>query len=158
MIDMIEFRKGTFMDINELVRMRLAYIADDRGEIDKNVMKQIQDSLPECFEKHLNKDLFAYITCDNNRIISTVLLYITEKPANLNNIHSKMGEVLNVFTDSEYRRQGIAEKLMKMMLQDAKEMKLSAVKLEATDMGKDLYLKIGFKTTTSRYIPMRYEL
>lgn len=63
---MIEFRKGTFMDINELVRMRLAYIADDRGEIEKNILKQIKDSLPECFEKHLNKDLFAYIACDNS--------------------------------------------------------------------------------------------
>ncbi len=155
---MIEIRKGTLEDIKELVRVRMAYLEADYGEIEENIMNQIQSSLPECFEKHLNKDLFAYIACDNSRIISIVLLNVTEKPANPHNIRSKMGEVLNVFTDSEYRRQGIAETLIKMMLKEAKAMELSAVKLEATDMGKGVYLKAGFKPTVSKYTSMRFEL
>lgn len=155
---MIDIRKGTTDDIDELVRMRMAYIEADFGELESGEYTQIHNSLPDYFRRHLNKNLFAYIACDNNRIVSTVLLYISEKPANPHNIRSKMGEVLNVLTESDYRRQGIAERLIKNMLEDAKVMGLSAVKLDATEMGKPLYLKSGFEIELSRYTHMKYDL
>lgn len=109
------------------------------------------------FDRYTSKSV-AYIAYSNDKIISTVLLYISEKPANPHNIRSKTGEVLNVITEPDFRRKGIAQKLIKIMLDDARDMKLSAVKLDATDMGKTMYLKAGFKPEKSRYTAMRFEL
>ena len=90
-------------------------------------------------------------------MIATAFLYVTEKPANPHNIRGKMGEVLNVYTETGYRRQGIAEHLIKNMLLDAEYDGLSAVKLQATDMGKPMYLKIGFQLENMGYTAMRYD-
>ena len=154
---MLEIRKATTGDIEELVRMRIAYLKADYGEIKEETKEQVEAMLPNYFCGHLNQDLFAYIACNGEHIAATVFLYISEKPANPHNLLGRMGEVLNVYTEPDYRRQGLSEMLMKELLSDAGEWNLSAVKLQATDMGKPLYEKIGFREEISRYTAMRYE-
>lgn len=154
---MVEIRKGTIEDIDELVAMRMSYLNADYGQLEESEKNRIKDSLPSYFEKHINQDLFAYVAQDGQEIIATVLLYVMEKPANPLNLCGKIGEVLNVYTKSGYRRQGIAEKLVKIMLEDAAKKGLGTIKLDATDMGRPMYLKIGFRMEPNRYTPMRYE-
>ena len=43
-----------------------------------------------------------------------------------------------------YRRQGIAYKTLDLLVQDAKNRGITAISLEATDMGRPLYEKYGF--------------
>lgn len=154
----MNFRKAEIIDISQLVEMRLGYLIEDYGFLTEEETKRIQESLPSYFKNHFGKDIIIYVGEEAGNIVSTVFLLIVEKPANPSFITGKTGTVLNVFTKSQYRKQGIAGKLMNMMLEDAKDMDLSYVELQATDMGKPLYEKIGFSIQKSKHTPMRYKL
>ena len=51
---------------------------------------------------------------------------------------------MNMYTDPEYRRKGIAYKTLDMLVQDSKTRGITSISLEATDMGRPLYEKYGF--------------
>ena len=51
---------------------------------------------------------------------------------------------MNMYTAPDYRRKGIAFKTLDLLIQDAKERGVTAISLEATDMGRPLYEKYGF--------------
>lgn len=51
---------------------------------------------------------------------------------------------MNMYTKPEYRRKGIALKTLNLLVEDAKNRGITAISLEATDMGRPLYEKYGF--------------
>ena len=56
----------------------------------------------------------------------------------------KKAYIMNMYTVSEYRRQGIAFHTLDLLVKDAREQGVSQIALEATDMGRPLYEKYGF--------------
>ena len=52
--------------------------------------------------------------------------------------------IMNMYTNPEYRRQGIAFETLRLLVEDAKSRGVNAISLEATDMGRPLYEKYGF--------------
>ena len=51
---------------------------------------------------------------------------------------------MNMYTAPNYRRQGIAYKVLDLLIAACKEKEITAVSLEATEMGRPLYEKYGF--------------
>lgn len=51
---------------------------------------------------------------------------------------------MNMYTNPKYRRKGIAYQTLDMLIKDSKSKGISAISLEATDMGQPLYEKYGF--------------
>lgn len=80
------------------------------------------------------KNINYYIAYFENKAIGTAITYQTD---NITGIHA-MGII------PEERRKGFANKLMKTLLDMAIKNKSDYVTLQASDMGKDLYLKLGF--------------
>jgi len=81
-----------------------------------------------------------------------------ERPANPSFPTGKIGNILNVYTRPEYRRRGLAGRLMDMMREDAKQYNLSYLELLATQEGYPLYVKKGFHDYKSKCTEMRVEL
>jgi ribosomal protein S18 acetylase RimI-like enzyme len=52
--------------------------------------------------------------------------------------------IMNMYTKPEYRRNGIAYKTLDLLIEEAKRKGITAISLEATDMGRPLYEKYGF--------------
>ena len=51
---------------------------------------------------------------------------------------------MNMYTNPDYRRQGIAYKTLDMLIRDTKSKGITAISLETTAMGLPLYKKYGF--------------
>lgn len=51
---------------------------------------------------------------------------------------------MNVYTNSRYRRQGIAIHMLEMLIGEAKEKGVTEISLDATEEGRLLYEKAGF--------------
>lgn len=60
------------------------------------------------------------------------------------NPSGKKAYIMNIYTAPEYRRQGIAYRMLDLLVEAAKEQGVLQIALEATDMGRPLYKKYGF--------------
>ena len=155
----MKFEKATTNDINQLTDLRVAYIQEDLGNVDVTDLEAMRESLPGYYAAHLGKDLYVYITRnDDGEIVSCAFLLIVEKPASPAFITGKTGTVLNVYTKPEFRHKGYAKKLMEMMLADAATEKVSVIELKSTDEGYRLYQSVGFEDVVSKYHVMRVRL
>lgn len=144
--------------ISELVDIRIKYLKEDIGHITEEEQRKMEELLPPYFERHLGLDFFPFIAQEGERIIASAFLLITEKPASPHFINGRTGMVLNVYTDKDYRRQGIAFRLMQMLTEHARQNGLDYIELKATQDGYPLYQKCGFSESTEKYISMKYFL
>ena len=55
--------------------------------------------------------------------------------------------IINVFTEPEWRRKGIAELLLKRIIEWSHEQKLDRLVLHASQQGRSLYERLGFVST-----------
>lgn len=154
----MNFIKAGVEHIASLIDIRIKYILEDFGSLAEDKETEIRKSLPGYFEAHLGRDMFAYLAEDDGKIIASAFLVVSEKPANPSFPRGRTGTVMNVYTEKEYRRQGIASALMKMLINDAKRLELDYLELKATAEGYPLYASLGFKETESTYINMKYTL
>ena len=154
----IIFGEATKEDINELVRMRIAYMKDDFGSVSDNERQCMETQLPDYFERKLGNELVAFVAKDGERIVSVAYLHIIEMPANSILLNGLYGEVLSVFTEPEYRGRGLCSTLMRNLVEYGKKRGLGRIDLSATDEGYPIYAKVGFKDKEHRYRDMRMKL
>ena len=154
----ITFDTANNSDIAELIRLRIAYIMDDYGSISEDDQHAMEVQLPNYFERKLGKDLIAFVARADGQMVATAYLLIIEKPANPSMQNGLVGEVLSVFTEKEYRGQGISTRLMNNLVKYAKENRLCYIDLKATEEGYSLYKKIGFEERNQKYKDMRLKL
>lgn len=150
------FGKATSQDVEQLVKLRVAYLIEDYGDLNEKELAMIERDLPDYFLKNLNKNMFAYIGKSEQDIVACALLLVVEKPMSPAFINGKTGTVLNVYTKPQCRHHGYAKKLMNMLLEDAANMGLCVVELKATEQGYSLYQSIGFADSISKYHPMEW--
>ena len=55
---------------------------------------------------------------------------------------------MNVYTRGEYRRQGLARKMVEMLIEKTWEKGATEISLDATAMGRPLYESMGFTDST----------
>ena len=141
-------------DVNELIRMRIAYMMDDYGSVTDQERKGMETHLPDYFSRKLGTELIAFVAKDGERIVSVAYLHIIEMPANSVLLNGLYGEVLSVYTEPDYRGKGICTKLMKNLVEYGKKIGLGRIELLATDEGYPIYAKVGFKDKEHRYRDM----
>ncbi len=56
----------------------------------------------------------------------------------------KRAHIMNVYTRAAYRGQGIAKRLVNMLIEEARKRGVTHISLDATDMGRPLYASLGF--------------
>ena len=150
------FEKATKQDIEQLVKLRVAYLFKDYGGLNEKELAIIERDLPDFLMKNLNKNIFAYIGRNEQAIVTCALLLVVEKPMSPAFINEKTGTVLNVYMKPQYRHHGYAKKLMNMLLEDAATMGLCVIELKATEDGYSLYKSIGFAGFVSKYHQMEW--
>ena len=138
-----------------LADIRIKYLREDFPEMTDAEAAKIKARLPRYYADHLNCDFFAYLAEDGGKLVGSAFLTVGELPPNPNFPKGRVGTVLNVFVESDYRRQGIATELMKLLIADAKVMELDYIELKASVEGYPLYKKLGFEETVSSFTPMK---
>lgn len=109
----------------------------------KSEMKLWVDLYPKSFSYKIsesilvntNKDIHYYLVYRNNRPIGTAILFQTN---NIVGVHG-VGVV------PEMRKRGFAAQIMKSLINVAIINNMDYVMLQASDMGRNVYAKLGFK-------------
>lgn len=86
----------------------------------------------------------AYLVYDNETFIGAGGASFYQVMPTYHNPTGKKAYIMNMYTASAYRRQGIVFHTLDLLVKDAREQGVSQIALEATDMGRSLYEKYGF--------------
>src|SRR6266513_2696502 len=73
---------------------------------------------------------------------------IRHKNGEITIAEGRQGLIVNVFTEPEWRRRGLAQLLMEQIIAWSREQQLDGLVLHASDDGRALYEKLGFVPTT----------
>lgn len=151
--------QATLSDLDQLVRLRLAYLTDDFGTLSDEQIMQLQKELPAYFQHHLQNDLLAFVARDDEgTIVSCAWLLLVSKPPSPRFPRGRTGVLFNVYTDPDHRRQGLAKRVMGSLIEEAYRRQLDVLELHATDDGYPLYLVLGFTDDSSTHKAMRMML
>jgi GNAT superfamily N-acetyltransferase len=98
-------------------------------------------------ETIVNGNFVAFVAIEHDQIIASSGICFYQVPPTYSNPSGELAYVMNIFTIPKYRKQGIATKLLQHIMEEAKFRKCAIVTLNASEMGKPLYIKYGFQFT-----------
>jgi GNAT superfamily N-acetyltransferase len=109
----------------------------------------------EWLARHLGDDFEAWIAEVDGQVAgSAAILWFPHPPSPLNPTGLE-AYVLNVFTESRWRRHGVARALMNRVVDEARARGVRRIWLRASDDGRPLYESMGFHG--SNYLELRAE-
>ena len=153
----MEYRIAAADDMELLLRSRTDTLRDvNRLDADYRFSEAF---LEESRKYFLEGDQTTVLALDGDRVIGTSgmsfvdgdravgcasLCYITLMPT-FSHPTGKRAHLMNVWTDAAYRRQGIASRMLEMLIREAWDRGVTEIRLDATASGRPLYRKLGFK-------------
>lgn len=104
---------------------------------------------PWVAERLTNGSYLGWITEHNGQPVASagILLIVDFPPSPQDPTGSPRGHLLNVYVAAEYRRKGLARKLVEYCMAEARRRSLRVLSLHASDKGRPLYETVGFRAT-----------
>ena len=138
---MVKFKKLSMDELDTFIEMRINQLKEEGATEDVD----LKPALYNYYTKHLADGTFvSWLAIDENRIVGTSGMSFVEKPPYFGCSTGKIGLLSSMYTVKEYRRQGIARKLLSMVINEAREYGCKIVQITASDMGVLLYSDFGF--------------
>ena len=93
----------------------------------------------------LSGDQDTVLALDGDRVVGCAsMCYIRMMPT-FSHPTGKRAHLMNVYTDPARRREGIAAKMVSMLIEEAWNKGITEISLDATEAGRPLYRKLGFR-------------
>lgn len=143
---MIEYRKATTNEIDELLTVRIDFLRNAnniRNEEDKKILLETNRTF--LLSSLTDGSFIQWLATQGTKIIGTSSVSIYLLPPNTMRLSGKVAYIGNMFTYPEYRKQGIATRLFALSVDSAKEARCKEICLDATEMGRPIYEKYGFR-------------
>ena len=140
--NMIEYRIATEDDIELLMSSRLEMLRTVNDLSDEYVYSE--EIVFASRDYFLNGDHTTILAIDESIVIGCASIsYIWIMPT-FSHPSGRRAHLMNVYTKNTYRRQGIARKMVEMLIRDARDKGATEISLDATSMGRPLYESLGF--------------
>ena len=141
----MEYRIATIDDIEELMNIRFEMLRI------VNNLKQDQDFSDELVtysrKYFIDGNQETCLVFDNGVAIGCASISYIEVMPTFSHPTGKRAHLMNVYTRAEYRRQGIARKMVQILIDNATRKGVTEISLDATESGRPLYESLGFKAS-----------
>lgn len=134
-----------------LVKTRIQVLRAANQLEDTTDMREVEQQSRIYYENSLeNGSHIAYLVYDGyrgedgDRIAGTGGISFYQVMPTYHNPTGMKAYIMNMYTDPEYRRRGIAMKTLDLLVTEARNRGISFIALEATSMGRPLYERYGF--------------
>ena len=144
----VEYRKLTKEELDTFIDMRIAQLTEEYVSEGKEVPKDVdlKAALLDYYHRHMADGTFvSWLAMDGDKIVGTSGMSFVEKPPYFTCPSGKLGLLSSMYTNSEYRRMGIARELLDRVVNEARKYGCGAIHITASDMGVKLYTAYGFK-------------
>jgi len=121
----------------------------DMGRRDEFALDMMERAATEYFSQALPRHSYrGFLAVDSSgKVVGGGGIVISPWPGVLGQLQPKRAMILNLYVEREYRRQGVAKALMKRMIAWCRENGFCSVALHASEDGRALYERLGFKPT-----------
>lgn len=141
----LEYKKAMIEDLDLLTRTRVEVLRAANGLPEDTDMSDVEKQSYDYYKKSLvDGSHIAYLVFDGESFAGAGGVSFFQVMPTYHNPSGKKAYIMNMYTVPEYRRRGIAYQTLDKLVKEAKERGISAISLEATDMGRPLYEKYGF--------------
>ena len=150
---MVEIRIATNDDIELLMSSRLEMLKVVNNlpadyEYSEEIVRESRDYF-------LNGDHITVLAVDDGEVIGCASMSFMWIMPTFSHPTGKRAHLMNVYTRSEYRRQGIARKMVQMLIDETWKRGATEISLDATTMGRPLYESLGFTNSTEGMVLTR---
>ena len=150
---MVEIRIATTDDIELLMSSRLEMLKVVNNlpadyEYSEEIVRESRDYF-------LNGDHITVLAIDDGKVIGCASMSFMWIMPTFSHPTGKRAHLMNVYTRSEYRRQGIARKMVNMLIDETWKRGATEISLDATTMGRPLYESLGFTNSTEGMVLSR---
>ena len=149
------------MEIRIATKDDIELMMDSRLEMLKVVNDLPQDYeytdefVKESRNYFLNGDQTTVLAIDDGEVIGCASMSYMWIMPTFSHPTGKRAHLMNVYTRSTYRRQGIARQMCKMLIEDAWAKGATEICLDATTMGRPLYESLGFTASSEGMVLTR---
>jgi GNAT superfamily N-acetyltransferase len=150
---MVEIRIATKDDIELLMSSRLEMLKVVNNlpadyEYSEEIVRESRDYF-------LNGDHITVLAIDDGDVIGCASMSFMWIMPTFSHPTGRRAHLMNVYTRSEYRRQGIARKMVNMLIDETWKRGATEISLDATTMGRPLYESLGFTNSTEGMVLTR---
>jgi GNAT superfamily N-acetyltransferase len=139
------YKKATIDDVDMLTETRIEVLRTANKLSTDIDMSEVKKQSYDYYKKVLsNNTHIAYLVFDRDVFIGAGGVSFFQVMPTYHNPSGNKAYIMNMYTNPKYRRKGIAYHTLEMLVKDARDRGVTAISLEATDMGRPLYEKYGF--------------
>lgn len=140
--DAFIYRRAEEKDAACLAALRMCQLQEEGGPLNEEVGAALKD----WYSIHLKDGSFiSWLAADSEKIAAASGMTFAVKPPYAANPQGKIGLVSNMYTCPAYRRKGLANELLKRVLEEARAYGRGVVQVTASEMGVLLYRRAGFE-------------
>lgn len=151
----VTIREATLDDIPEIVRQRRRMYEDMRYT-DVASLERSATLNSAYLQKAIAEGSFrSWLACSGRRAVAGGAVLVVPWPAHPYDLECRRATILNVYTEPEYRRRGIARRLMETMIAWCRQEGLARVNLHASEHGRRLYESLGFELSNEMRLKLR---
>ena len=150
---MLTIRPGTADDAETIAAHRRSMFSE-MGHGDEAALDAMTAAfLPWLRQRMNDSEYLAWLAIGpDGSIVAGLGLWLMDWPPHMIGPGARRGNILNVYTERPFRRQGIARRLMDIALDWCRANGIRAVILHASEDGQKLYEQIGFERTNEMRI------
>jgi GNAT superfamily N-acetyltransferase len=154
-VQTITIREGTVADIPEIARHRRR-MCEDMNYTDAEALSTMVRVTADYLKKAIPEgSLRSWLACDNGRVVAGGAVVIVPWPAHAYDLECRRATILNVYTEPDYRRRGIARQIMETIIAWCKQEGFARVTLHASEYGRPLYESLGFVDNNEMRLNLR---
>lgn len=152
----IKIRRARAEDLKHILHHRLAMF-EEMGFHDAAVLARVETVSREYFAEALRTGTYlGWMAEDSDgRVVGGGGIVVAAWPGFPGEGHAMRAWILNMYTEPQARRCGVARKLMQAMLAWCRSEGYGTVSLHASDAGRTLYEKLGFQQTNEMSLRLK---
>jgi GNAT superfamily N-acetyltransferase len=146
----MQIRLATAADTNTLAALRVALLEETGGPLppaDRAEMQRLNEAF---FLAHSSSSAWSHWLAEaQGQVVAVGSLSFFVRPPYPGNPEGKDAYFLNMYTRPEFRGQRAADRVLKAAIEHAAQRGVCKLILHATEAGRPMYLKAGFKPSAS---------
>jgi len=154
-LENILIRSASLADIPEILRQRRR-MYEDMHYNDPQTLDAMASLSSSYLETAMADGSFrAWLAAAGDRVVAGGAVVISPWPAHPYDLECRRATILNVYTDPEYRRRGIARTLIQTIIAWCQREGFARVTLHASNDGRHLYESLGFEPSNEMRLNLR---